>query len=192
MPKKIISVTEYEHYSDKLPESSKMQSLMRKHKNYRQFDCSNEEMEVIRLGHSFKTDVARFIIPTLDETAHRSFAKALSFMYALLEGISVTFNIERRDIDGIVEPNRDLGTYDILLYDNVPGGAGHVKRLVDKDAILKALGAAREKVAQKCCDEGTSCYNCLRNYNNQKYHELLTRQYALEVVEEIIAGINYH
>ena len=87
--------------------------------------------------------------------------------------------------------NHDLGTYDILLYDNVPGGAGHVKRLVDKDAILKSLGAAREKVTQKCCDQGTSCCNCLRNYNNQKYHELLTRQYALEIIEEIIAGINY-
>lgn len=33
-------------------------------------------------------------------------------------------------------------SYDILIYDNVPGGAGHVKRLVEKNAVITSLNAA--------------------------------------------------
>ncbi len=72
--------------------------------------------------------------------------------------------IERNDIDGILELNLEQHSYDILIYDNVPGGAGHVKRLVDREAVISSLRAAHTKVSQQCCDENTSCYNCLRNY----------------------------
>ena len=98
-------------------------------------------------------------------------------------------NIERNDIDGLIERNFDDGSYDVLLYDNVPGGAGHVKRIMNKESILKSLYAAREKVAQMCCDEETSCYNCLRNYYNQMFHGRLKRKLAREYIEGLIRDI---
>lgn len=78
------------------------------------------------------------------------------------------------DIDGVVEFNSDMQSYDILLYDNVPGGAGHVKRLHSKDAVVSSLKAGLDKVSKECCDENTSCYNCLRNYYNQSYIQRMT------------------
>lgn len=161
------------------------------HKNYRQFDCQNIEVEKLRLGHRFQTDVARFIIPALESTSATSYSIALSFMYAFLEGVSNALEIERNDIDGILEINYEDRSYDILLYDNVPGGAGHVKRLINRDAVIESLKSALTKVSQSCCDSKTSCYNCLRNYYNQSYHSRLQRGYAKDFIEEIIREIEF-
>lgn len=158
--------------------------INRKHKNYRDFKCNNQTLYKIQLGHKFKTDVTRFIIPTLHSYEKNRYP-ALSFLYAFLEGISEAFNIERNDIDGLVEKNMDSDTIDILIFDNVPGGAGHSKRLLNQDELIMALRMAYKKVNQDCCDEKTSCYNCLRNYYNQQYHKYLRRKDAKEIIEQI-------
>lgn len=160
-----------------------------KHKNYRGFNCDNEVLELLRLGHSFKTDVARLTIPSLLSIDGKSYSVALSFMYALLEGVSDALEIDRNDIDGIIEMNLEEGSYDLLIYDNVPGGAGHVKRLLNKNAVVGSLKSALVKVSQNCCDEDTSCYNCLRNYYNQLYHSRIKRGYAKEVIIELLNAI---
>ena len=173
-------------YSDIAKGRVQTPSLFNEHKNYKQYDCTCTEQELLRLGHRFKTDVTRFIIPILSSTNENGFAKALSFMYAFLEGISTGLDIERNDIDGVLELNLEEQSYDMLIYDNVPGGAGHVKRLVDKTSIIVALKAALDKVSQECCDENTSCYNCLRNYYNQSHHNKLRRVYAKEYIKELL------
>lgn len=176
-------------YSEIIKGNTTSMITSRKHKNYRQFDCSFEELEQIKLGHRFQTDVARFKIPSLSSSTAWDYAAALSFMYAFLEGISNALEVDRNDIDGIIEPNLDLHSYDVLIYDNVPGGAGHVKRLTSKDAVIDSLKAAHDKVSQPCCDENTSCYNCLRNYYNQAYHSKLQRKYARNIIEGLIREI---
>lgn len=164
--------------------------ILKKHTNYKQYDCGCEDLEKLKLGHRFKTDVTRFTIPMLDATEKEGYAKALSFMYAFLEGVSSALGIERNDIDGVLEMNLELQSFDILLYDNVPGGAGHVKRLLDKSAIIKSLKSALIKVSQECCDENTSCYNCLRNYYNQMQHNKLRRIYAKNLIESLLGAEN--
>lgn len=124
---------------------------------------------------------------------HNAFVVALSFLYAFLEGISIALGIERTDIDGVLEFNLEMQSYDILLYDNVPGGAGHVKRLLNKDAVISSLKAGLDKVSKECCDENTSCYNCLRNYYNQSYHSKLVRKLAKDFIKRIlqeVEGVN--
>lgn len=163
--------------------------LSESHKNYRMFDCIGTELNRLKLGHRFQTDVARFTIPSLTSLEYDHYSKALSFMYAFLEGISKALEIERTDIDGIVEMNLEMQSYDILIYDNVPGGAGHVKRLATQNAIISALQEALFKVSQNCCDEETTCYNCLRNYYNQSYHSRLKRKYAKEFIETLLSKL---
>lgn len=166
---------------------------MKTHKNYKQYTCANDTLEYIRLGHKFATDVARFTIPMLETGDKTSFPQALSFLYAFLEGISIALGIERTDIDGVLEFNLEMQSYDILLYDNVPGGAGHVKRLLNKDAVISSLKAGLDKVSKECCDENTSCYNCLRNYYNQSYHSKLVRKLAKDFIKRIlqeVEGVN--
>lgn len=176
-------------YSDIVKGRVKTPTLLKKHKNYRQFDCKCEDLNHIKLGHRFQTDVARFTIPILEVYSKENYATALSFMYSFLEGIGNALGIERNDIDGVLELNFEQHSYDILIFDNVPGGAGHVKRLVEKSAVITALKAAYTKVSQQCCDENTSCYNCLRNYYNQTNHSKLKRKYARDFIEELLRNI---
>jgi ATP-dependent helicase YprA (DUF1998 family) len=173
-------------YSEIVKGGNILQQIEQKHKNYRQYDCQCEEMNYLKLGHRFRTDVARMVIPTLESTEKASYARALSFLYALLEGISTALEIERNDIDGILEMNPENGSFDVLIFDNVPGGAGHVKRLMEREAVLKSLNAALAKVSQHCCDENTSCYNCLRNYYNQIHHGKLQRIFAIEIIKRLL------
>lgn len=176
-------------YSDIVKRGSKTLQTLKIHRNYKQYTCIKDTLEYIRLGHKFETDVARFTIPMLALDEPISFPRALSFMYAFLEGISIALGIERTDIDGVLEVNLDMKSYDILLYDNVPGGAGHVKRLLSKEAIVSSLEAGLEKVSKQCCDENTSCYNCLRNYYNQSYHSKLVRKLAKDLIERLLIDI---
>lgn len=168
---------------------NRMPVITKKHKNYYQYDCECDQLKKINLGHKFQTDVARITIPSLEAYDKEDYAQALSFMYALLEGLSIALGIERNDIDGILEYNLEKCSYDILVYDNVSGGAGHVKRLLSKKAINDSLSAAHSKVSQRCCDEDTSCYNCLRNYYNQAHHSKLQRKLAKDFIEYLIREI---
>lgn len=177
-------------YSDIVKGGFKTPQTPKNHRNFKQYDCSNNILEYLRLGHKFETDVARFTIPMLDSMDKLSFSRALSFLYAFLEGVSIALEIERTDIDGVLELNLDEKSYNILLYDNVPGGAGHVKRLLNKDAIVSALKVGLGKISKDCCDENTSCYNCLRNYYNQSYHSKLVRKLAMNVIKTLLSEID--
>lgn len=169
--------------------SYKGKKISREHKNYRQFDCDNDKLERIHIGHIFRTDVVKIKINICFGELGEDLNVALSFMYALLEGVSMALDIERNDINGLVEPDIGSSGYDVLLYDNVPGGAGHVKRLMNEDSMIKSLEAALKKVSQNCCDEDTSCYNCLRNYRNQSVHNRLKRRYAKELISMLLRSV---
>lgn len=176
-------------YSEIVKKGPKSPQTLKKHKNFKQYNCNCDELNFLRLGHKFETDVARFTIPILDSIDKVSYPQALSFLYAFLEGVSIALGIERNDIDGVLELNLEFQSYDILLYDNVPGGAGHVKRLLSREAVISSLKAALDKVSKSCCDENTSCYNCLRNYYNQSYHSKLQRKLAIDVINRLLFEI---
>ncbi|WP_035765017.1 DEAD/DEAH box helicase [Butyrivibrio sp. NC2002] len=176
-------------YSDLVKRGGNSPTRLKKHKNFKQYDCPNDELGYLRLGHKFQTDVARFTIPILDTRDKIGYPQALSFLYAFLEGVSLALGIERNDIDGVLDLNREWQSYDIILYDNVPGGAGHVKRLLNRDAVVNSLKAGLDKVSKPCCDENTSCYNCLRNYYNQSYHNKLQRKLAIDAIKRLLFEI---
>lgn len=168
---------------------SKSASVIKHHLNYHKRNCMCTELKRIQIGYVFKTDVTRFSIKFLDIAGEESEEKALSFLYAFLEGMSIALSINRRDIEGVVEPNYEQKIFDVLIYDSVPGGAGYVKKLLDKNSVIESLEAALHKIEQKCCDENTSCYNCLRNYYNQKFHNKLKRKYAREILKEVLISL---
>lgn len=159
------------------------------HKNYNGYKCANKLLYKTRLGHRFRTDVAKIALPNLlsiGQDSEIDRAKALSLMYALLEGISEALEIERRDISGVVKADIETNSYNIIIYDNVPGGAGHIKKLDNEKSILECFKKAKEKMSLSCCDEDTSCYSCLRNFENERYHHLLKRKYAKNILDSIL------
>lgn len=152
------------------------------HNNARHFRCDNKKLQKIALGHLFKTDVIR-----LSFHEDVTFDELVTLTYALIEGMCRELQLESNDINGLVSKSRD-GEYDIVLFDNVPGGAGHVKRLTDRNTFVRVLKSAYGVVSQNCCDPETTCYHCLRSYYNQTYHLIMRRRYAKELLEKMLSS----
>jgi ATP-dependent helicase YprA (DUF1998 family) len=110
------------------------------------------------------------------------YSTMLSVMYALLNSFANELSIERRDIKACLTYKIKNGKteHKIIIYDSVPGGAGHSRRLVTKEGqVLKdVIGRAINILST--CECSPSCYRCLRNYENQKIHEILDRKKALD------------
>lgn len=152
------------------------------HKNHFGKKCEGI-LKKYKLSHVFKTDVVRIDFLLSDA---QQLDVMLSVMYALLEGISAELEIERSDIKGCLHRivNNKRMMYSIILYDAVPGGAGHVRRIVTsngkifQNVIQKAIEITRG------CNCNPSCYSCLRNYYNQKIHDNLNREKAYKFLEK--------
>jgi ATP-dependent helicase YprA (DUF1998 family) len=146
--------------------------------------CSNTYLKKYCLHHEFKTDVAKisFSCNTEDQST------MLSVMYALLNSFANEFSIERRDIKACLTYKISDGKMEhkIIIYDAVPGGAGHSRRLATEDGdALKAVIRRAIRVLSTCkCTP--SCYRCLRSYENQKIHEILDREKALLFLKKLL------
>ena len=134
------------------------------------------------LCHSFKTDVVRI---TFGSSRAKNQSTMLSVMYALLEAVSSVLDIERTDIKGCLHKVRFERSmiYEIILYDAVAGGAGHVRRLVTDDCGVFQKVIQKAISLTKGCNCNPSCYNCLRNYYNQTIHDKLNRIEAYSFLE---------
>lgn len=141
--------------------------------------CDNLKLVHKKLGYLYKSDVLKleFKIP------FNGNKQTLSVLYALLEGISLAFDIERNDIDGICVSENGRNVF--VLFDTVPGGAGYVKRLLSKENLYKSFEMALSKVSQNCCD--TACYNCIKNYKNQRLHKQLDRELAKQALDILLS-----
>ena len=150
------------------------------HRNSYGKDCSNKKLERTALGHLFRTDVIKLQFSTEYDINH-----LITLVYALLEGMAKELQIERTDINGAIAINKGL-TRDIVLFDDVPGGAGLVRKLMDERSLERVLNASYEIVNRDCCDEETTCNCCLRNYYNQSYHSIMKRKYAKEILRDLL------
>ncbi len=154
------------------------------HKNpFGKGKCSNTSLKRYCLHHEFKTDVAKisFGCNTSDQ------ATMLSVMYALLNSFANELNIERRDIKACLTYKITDGKMEhkIIIYDAVPGGAGHSRRLVTEDGEVLKCVIKRAITLLNTCECSPSCYRCLRSYENQKMHEVLDREKALNFLNQL-------
>jgi len=106
-----------------------------------------------------------------------------SLAFALQRGLCDLLEILTNDI-GVSwrwEGNKkEGGRPEIILYDLAPGGAGFVadgfenwKRVVDKSLELT-----------KNCKCQTACYECLKTFGNQAYHEHLNRKTVVDFLTD--------
>jgi len=139
-------------------------------------DCKGK-FQSSHLGHRFMTDVLELRFSGEISNDHDVWQSSL---YAILEGASKTLGIRREDIDGLVEFGNSSR---LMIFDNVPGGAGIAKAI--SDALPAVFLAALDRVSRDCCGEETSCYQCLRNYNNQALHASLQRGKAKSFLKKL-------
>lgn len=74
----------------------------------------------------------------------------------------------------------------ILIYDDVPGGAGHARQLNDR--VLELVKEAYGVVDGHCgCGEETCCYGCIANYYNQMKQAKLSRGAAKKILKALLS-----
>lgn len=145
--------------------------------------CCGKMQNRYSLGHEFETDILKLYFHGYQDM-RKGFWHSL--LYALLEGVSSAMQIERQDLDGCLYPmpGNPLGSPALILFDDVPGGAGHVRRLVREESFKDVLRASLNRL--QGCDCGkeaggnASCYGCLRHYRNQFCHNELNRGIVIE------------
>lgn len=170
-------------WAESAPYNSK--DATNKHKNpLTGRDCAGN-IKTKMLGHKFMTDVLEMRFAgtntmNLPESTWRS------VLYAVLEGASSALGIRREDINGTLHYTAQSRTPSLILFDDVPAGAGHVKRIVKMidDVFAEALA----RVERECCGSETSCTECLRNFGNQRYHDDLSRGEARDFLR-IMVGL---
>ena len=140
------------------------------------------------LGHEFLTDVLRIEFRVASVGAGIWFAYSLG--YALLSGAAEVLEVPPRDLNFTVKGGEGNGVpAEIVLYDDVPGGAGLVAQLEDPQDFRDCLVEARNRVDGRCgCGPEESCYLCLRSYTNQFAHTRLARGPVLSYLEQVLAS----
>jgi ATP-dependent helicase YprA (DUF1998 family) len=135
------------------------------------------------LAHTYETDLLTLDMDQPGSQAPK--ASWLSVLYALIEAACEVLEIARQDIGGSLTP---VGTdrWSIALFDTVPGGAGHVLRV--RERLQQVLTAALQRVSNCECGPETSCYGCLRSYDNQREHEHLSRGAAEIILADLLGS----
>lgn len=145
-------------------------------------------VKCLDLAHEVTTDILQLRFhectpapPTITEKCFW-----MSFVAAFLNGAADALNINGGDLGGTYHGWTE-GSYigELVIYDKIPGGAGHISRIVNdlSHVLEKALARVRDC---KCPDLEASCYACLRSYNNQFYWEQLRRKPVIEWLSRIL------
>ncbi|MBD2066737.1 DUF1998 domain-containing protein, partial [Leptolyngbya sp. FACHB-671] len=110
-----------------------------------------------------------------------------SLTSALLAAASQVIDVPRTELDGLFRPSEERdGTAEIIIYDNVPGGAGYSRKIGERfrDVLQRAYGIVES------CSCGSSCYDCLRTYSNQVFHHELDRHHVRKFLQPLVEEIN--
>lgn len=138
---------------------------------------------LLDLAHAYETDLL-----TLDLDLpgfHGTQSAWKSVLYAIVEAACEVLEIARNDIGGSLSP-AGADQWSVALFDAVSAGAGHVLQI---DANLKTvLAAALTRVDTCDCGPETSCYGCLRSYNNQRDHDELSRGAAEQILRRLLSA----
>ncbi len=137
--------------------------------------------KLLDLGHVYETDLLSIDVNVFGVRNTQS--AWLSAMYAIVEAASETLEIAREDIGGSLTPV-GADQWAITLFDAVPGGAGHVLQV--EQNLERVLQVALKRVSECECGPETSCYGCLRSYQNQRDHDDLSRGAAEQVLRRLI------
>lgn len=163
-------------------------SITRKHKNSRGFTCNNDYMQKYSLGYRFKTDALRI---NLD--GYYNYEEALSILHAIILSACSIMNLDNTEISGCIQyvQKNMQPSYDFVIFDTTPGGAGHVRRISTLEKMTNILVGAYNKANRCNCggeDADTSCYKCLRTYRNQQHHDEIKRCYVINS----LSGVTVH
>ncbi len=162
---------------------------------------------LMHLGHEFCSDLLKIVFDSKTEptplfgedgereddgevfTNTKNRNRGLEFWrsltYALLAAAAQVIDVPRTELDGLFTPRSDKRA-NIIIYDNVPGGAGYSRRIAERfDEVLKTA----LKIVSSC-NCATSCYDCLQTYSNQLFHNQLDRHLVAGFLRPIVEQVS--
>lgn len=155
--------------------------------------CSGS-LHKVYLGNSFKTDLflIRFVMDEkIDFYTSKAWLKdsLLTIGEALVLASSRVLDIDAQELNvgyRTIQEGNGKGYVDLYLFDSLSGGAGYSfeagKRI--NEIIPETLTVLQE--CENNCE--SSCYKCLRNYQNQMKHNNLNRILGYELLHYLTKG----
>lgn len=111
-------------------------------------------------------------------------AEAVNLGESLSLAASHVLEMNRHDLMWVDLPKADK-TWDLFLYDPMPGGSGLLQQILERwDEVIEA-GSTMLRGCPNGCP--TSCHDCMRTYYNQLHHDKLDRQAGLALMGEFAA-----
>lgn len=148
---------------------------------HRRFCPERDAPRFEALGTSFISDVLEMSFE-LAPDAYFDAEDWESLLWAIFAAAASILEISESEIGGTMYVNKD-SMMSIMLYDDVPGGAGHVLHL--SEMVDSLLEKAYEIVSTCSCDENACCYGCLCNYYNQPVQHKISRGGAMKVIDSL-------
>ena len=114
----------------------------------------------LHLAHELVTDILQLrfheCVPPAPKLDNKSFW--LSFQAAFINGCSDALGIDPSDLGATFNGWTDESWMgELVIYDRVPGGAGHIDRILDKLDEILTKSLERVEACKGCTDIDSSC-----------------------------------
>ena len=135
------------------------------------------------LGTAFVSDVLELVFD-LDSHIYAEAEEWEAVMWALFTASVQILEIPETELGGTMYGN-EMGSTSMMIYDDVPGGAGHARQLSDK--VNELIEKAYVVVDGHCgCGNDACCYGCIANYYNQPRQSKLSRGAAKRILGSLL------
>ncbi|BAX82354.1 DEAD/DEAH box helicase [Labilibaculum antarcticum] len=173
--------------------------LSSKKKSYHFGYCSNKKQEYkghsddyfkeIYLYREFYTEAIKILLPVQD---FRTEERVSIFKAGLFLGLKNYYkghpdHVHIREYEEFNKESNRKDRY-LIMYETIPGGTGYLSKLFDPIEFTKMLQIAYDKIRLCTCkDEGKDgCYKCIYTYGNQYERDILSRNEAENLFQNII------
>ncbi len=129
------------------------------------------------LTYAFESDVLLIEVPSFGPD------EAVTLRHALLSAIRIEFQADEGELDGFDLAANEHRPTTIVLYENVSGGAGYLRR-AGSDLPRIATRALKLMKHDPPCVR--ACYLCLLNYFNQRDHERIDKRLVEGILDELV------
>ncbi len=151
-------------------------------------DIIHAELSTIKTSTVAVITVPSQVIPaTVDNSDGDGFVEVFltTLLHTILTGIYIHLETSPDEVGGFIRIVRDKEgkeTYELILYETIPGGIGYIERLGPHWCTI--LKKAEEVLYNHECQR--SCYRCLRNYYNQRVHHLLDKRVIKDFLSKVM------
>lgn len=135
------------------------------------------------LGTAFVSDVLELVFD-LNSHIYAEPEEWEAVMWALFTAAAQILEIPETELGGTMYEN-EIGSTSVMIYDDVPGGAGHARQLSDR--VIELIEKAYTVVDGHCgCGDDACCYGCIANYYNQTRQSMLSRGAAKRILGSLL------